>query len=214
MNLFEGNESEDSSTVIEPSDNDNSDGGSTDDSYYNTDGDGYSTDDSYNNSDDDYIDNIYYTDREFVGSDKESGKYYIGSCEIISNPSTGYYLLMRIAVSKITFFKFPFTHINKYLCWFNIAERDDRFNFQWNYYIKWTRVNILKLYIINDVYTVVIKTFWIRIIQRNWKRIYKKRQEIIKKRKRLDSLQHREITGRFPYGLNVLPSFHGMLYGV
>jgi len=40
-----------------------------------------------------------------------------------------------------------------------------------------------------------IKTFWLRILQRKWKKIFKKRKEVIKKRKTLSSLKYREING-------------------
>ena len=38
-------------------------------------------------------------------------------------------------------------------------------------------LEIVKLYIKNDVYNVVIKTFWVRLIQRTWKRIFRERQK-------------------------------------
>jgi hypothetical protein len=57
----------------------------------------------------------------------------------------------------------------------------------------------------------VLKTFWIRLVQRTWKRIYKERKDIFQRRRIISSLKHGEINGRWPDGLNVMPSVYGML---
>jgi len=58
----------------------------------------------------------------------------------------------------------------------------------------------------------IIKTFWIKIIQRTWKIIFKKRKLIIQKRTNLFSLHNRELTGHWPNTCYTLPSIKGMLY--
>jgi hypothetical protein len=57
----------------------------------------------------------------------------------------------------------------------------------------------------------IIKTFWIKIIQRTWKTIFKKRKIIIQKRKNILSLHNRELTGNWPNTCYTLPSIKGML---
>ena len=47
-----------------------------------------------------------------------------------------------------------------------------------------------------------IKTFWLRLIQRKWKRIYKQRKHIIRERMRFGSLRQREMTGKW----RIIPS--------
>ena len=70
---------------------------------------------------------------------------------------------------------------------------------------------ILQLHISEDgTYNVIIKTFWLRIVQRTWKRIYRERQEIWKKRRNIIALRQREITGKFPIGLRVMPNLLGV----
>lgn len=54
--------------------------------------------------------------------------------------------------------------------------------------------------------TCIIKTFWIKLIQRSWKKIYSKRKEIIKKRVNINNLHFWQINGKWPDGLNYLPS--------
>jgi len=66
-------------------------------------------------------------------------------------------------------------------------------------------------YLINRECVCVLKTFWIRLVQRTWKRIYKERKEIFQRRRIISSLKHRELTGRWPHGLHVMPSVYGML---
>ena len=50
-----------------------------------------------------------------------------------------------------------------------------------------------------------IKTFWIKLIQRRWKKIYKERQAILKQRMLPKSIREREITGKWPKGLRLWP---------
>lgn len=57
----------------------------------------------------------------------------------------------------------------------------------------------------------VIKTMWIKLIQRRWKSVFNKRQRIIEERSRISSIFYREIHGTWPTGLNALPGICGML---
>lgn len=56
-----------------------------------------------------------------------------------------------------------------------------------------------------------IKTFWLRIIQRKWKKIYRMRSELIKKRKLLKSIKYRNLYGKWPKGLCNIPKLCGIL---
>jgi hypothetical protein len=58
----------------------------------------------------------------------------------------------------------------------------------------------------------IIKTFWIKIIQRTWKTIFKIKKETIQKRKNILSLRNREMTGYWPTNCSYIPSIKGMLY--
>lgn len=57
----------------------------------------------------------------------------------------------------------------------------------------------------------VKKTWWIRLIQRTWKKIYKLRQEIIRQRLHPRNLFYRGITGSWPSECKYSPSIRGML---
>jgi hypothetical protein len=59
--------------------------------------------------------------------------------------------------------------------------------------------------------TVRLKTFWIRIVQRVWKRVFRERQEIMLKRRTLQNIRYFEQHGKHLPGIHVLPSLYGML---
>ena len=57
----------------------------------------------------------------------------------------------------------------------------------------------------------ILKTFWIRIIQKKWKKVFKQQQQIIQERCKLQNLNIRRITGYWPEYCNILPGLKGML---
>ena len=71
--------------------------------------------------------------------------------------------------------------------------------------------NFIKIYIVfvdelpGNESVCYIKTFWIKLIQRRWKKIYKQRQDILKQRMLPKSIREREITGKWPKGLRIWP---------
>jgi hypothetical protein len=58
----------------------------------------------------------------------------------------------------------------------------------------------------------IIKTMWLKFIQRKWKQVYQKRQEIMNNRKQIASILFRERNGKWGSNCNNLPSLKGMLY--
>ena len=57
----------------------------------------------------------------------------------------------------------------------------------------------------------ILKTVWLRIIQRKWKKVFAKRKDIIRSRCRPSSLHEREIYGKWPQVCRNLPGLRGML---
>lgn len=57
----------------------------------------------------------------------------------------------------------------------------------------------------------VLKTFWIKIIQRAWKKIFKIRKQIEKLRYHPRSILYWHLTGRWPENCNHMPSLYGIL---
>ena len=66
-------------------------------------------------------------------------------------------------------------------------------------------------YLSGDECVAVLKTFWLKIVQRCWKRVYLSRMKSIKERTLLKSLYFKEINGKWP---NTMPSITGMFYNL
>ena len=62
-----------------------------------------------------------------------------------------------------------------------------------------------------DHHVVIIKTIWIRIIQRKWKKIYAERMTVIRRRAQINSLYMREVTGKWPQNCANLPSIYRIM---
>jgi hypothetical protein len=106
-------------------------------------------------------------------------------------------LLLASTVHNKTFFQYNIDNIIYYLNNFSILRQDHLVN-----------PEIMKLQICDDsyVYSVVIKTFWIRLIQRVWKKIYKEKRMIVQNGL-IPYLKNRELTD----SQIRLPSLHGMM---
>jgi hypothetical protein len=57
----------------------------------------------------------------------------------------------------------------------------------------------------------IIKTFWLRLVQRCWRRVYNEKKRVIQRRKNIQSLRFREIHGKWPNDCNYLPGLNGMI---
>jgi hypothetical protein len=57
----------------------------------------------------------------------------------------------------------------------------------------------------------IIKTIWLKLVQKNWKRIFNERRKIIKIRCDPRSIRYREIHKKWPRECSHLPSLKGML---
>lgn len=64
------------------------------------------------------------------------------------------------------------------------------------------------IYLSGDEYVAIIKTHWIRLIQRTWKKIYKQKMETIKNMRSIYYLNKREINNKH---ILTLPTLKGML---
>jgi hypothetical protein len=112
-------------------------------------------------------------------------------------------ILFAYSVSAKTFFKYSYNVIIMYLLlssFFGISK-------------KYRKIEIIKLAFVSDHQPLIVicKTYWIRLIQRHWKRVYEERKWILDGRRAFNSIRHFELTGRYPIGLNHLPTIYGML---
>jgi hypothetical protein len=61
-------------------------------------------------------------------------------------------------------------------------------------------IQIVEQIEVNDYAMCIIKTHWVRLIQRRWRKIRNKR---INSKKKISNLRHREMYGKFPNSCNV-----------
>jgi hypothetical protein len=157
----------------------------------------YTEDDDYSfDSTDEFVcEQILRDESAHTYEDKTDKKYYIGTSFKLNNM-----MLIANSISSSSFYKYRYNDVLHYLLSYSIV-RSNRVS-----------IDIMQLNISSDgIYKVILKTFWLRIVQRTWKRIFKERQEMWRKRMSIGSLRHREIRGKYPVGLNVLPTIHGMV---
>lgn len=174
--------------------------------------------------DDDYsIDSAAYgaimeEDHENYYTEKEDKKYYLGSCApesrfVIVAGNMGSAVLATVGtrastlqwenqhwilagtITPAVFFRHRTIDVAQYL-WLSSMFR--RFH--------GPKIDILQLHISAEgVHHVIIKTFWLRLVQRTWRRVYRERQEIWKRRRSIMAQRTREVTGKYPVGLRVIP---------
>jgi hypothetical protein len=202
---------------------------STDNSYYENSSEYSNTDMLLYSHYDDSYDYIYEEDEQHILQDKEHNKYYIGHCykltttrinnnDHIENNDN---IMLSLSVSLPIFFKYDINEITNYLITFgseNTRENSSwsSFNYQNIFHRRTNRnIEIMKMNIIMDgdypMYTVIIKTHWLRLVQRHWKKIYLQRKNIIKQRGNITNLRYKELTGVYPSNIAYLPNLKGLM---
>jgi len=61
-------------------------------------------------------------------------------------------------------------------------------------------------------HVAIIKTLWIKWIQRKWRHVFNRRKQVIQERCRASNICHKERTGNWPPQCRTLPSLKGMLH--
>ena len=195
-------DSEDNSTVVielETDDNTDTETIDTDDHSY---------DDSGSDGGIEY-DSIHNEDAFHFYSEKENGKYYIGLCHLHSsmylNPSTHSYAhvthwLLSTSISANSFFRHSYDNINNYLYYYGLLR------------IPQHEVQIMQVHrLADEMCTVSIKTHWLRLVQRHWKKTYCKRRNMVRHRMSPQMQFYSQMHGKYPDCISRLPSLRGML---
>ena len=138
------------------------------------------------------LDDMYDFEEEFDAQEKEDGQYFIGIyiCmkdeQILDSGEDCNKLYLGMAVSANLFFQYEYKYIQKYLC-----SAIQYCRYARNYHLK---VSILQLNITTDgLCLVTVKTHWLKLIQRHWKKIMKNRKEFIENMKTWSYLRLREL---------------------
>lgn len=154
------------------------------------------------------LDSIY-DELDILNDSSESDEpiYSIGLCMSIQD-DLSHKILIGMKINVSLFYKYPISIIQSYLSDYsnNANIRVDPLSSQ---------INVFQLFIDKSgCYLAIVKTHWLRLIQRHWKKIFHLKQEQIKKQKALAHLKHREIKGRIPfpiYGLRGLMSTYKII---
>ena len=167
---------------------------------------------------DDYEENVYDCD------EISPTKYNIVLCELFNNKLHGstnsdvskhYLLINRIKKLDLDFIDDWTAPLNQ--DYIDRQEQITPHKFIRNYKNMITQPNYIKPEI-GEIINLptghsvcIIKTMWLRVIQRAWKRLIKERKQVIKMRCRFQSLKHREITGWWPDNCRHWPDLQGLL---
>jgi len=160
--------------------------------------DSMESDTEYDSETEEMIDRIYFHEEDFLDSEKEDKHYYIGNSWVSQDKL---YILYANAVTPTTFFRFDINHVKSYLHDYSIFPTN-------------SNIDIMKLFILDDhTYTVIIKTYWLKIIQRHWKKVYSQRKYCISRRRQIKTMMYVERNGMYPYDCHSMPGLQGMLSG-
>lgn len=73
---------------------------------------------------------------------------------------------------------------------------------------KYIRLEIIQTDVLTGQEEVAyLKTFWLRIVQRRWKKIYQARKDLLRQRSTLSAIFERQRTGQWPAHLRRWPIF-------
>jgi hypothetical protein len=142
------------------------------------------------------VENIFDREERFLDEDKVDGCYYIGLPCLMKLPREW---ILHISIQSRTMLSHRFDDVMRYLINYSVTR------------IRSPRMHIMKLDISNTgAYNVILKTHWLRLVQRTWKRIFKERQQFINNCKKPSYILHRQ-THRQCVNNQHFPSVNGML---
>jgi hypothetical protein len=150
----------------------------------------YSEDESEHESE---VDDLIYEPEE-----NSLTKYNIVLCELYNKDYHGYF------DGEINEHYLALTRFKKYdNNYINIYRRNNPLRF---------KIEIAEcLYLPSSHCVSILKTHWLKLVQRTWKKIYKHRKQTLLLRSHPNSLKYREIHGRWPNSCSNYPILKGML---
>lgn len=152
-------------------------------------------DSSSDDDDDESMDND--DDDESLDEPHHNKQYFIGLCKLIRPDN---YFIMLSVISSQLFFRYSEPAIRAYLECASIL------------YVHNAAIDIMKIEFSNyGSIAVIKKTYWIRLVQRCWRSVLRRRMEIIRKRASFTAQRHFELNGCYPPGLNTLPGLVSMM---
>ena len=141
------------------------------------------------------VENIFDREERFLDEDKIDGVYYIGLPCLMKSPREW---ILQIAIQPKTMLSNKMNDVMRYLIDYSVTR------------IRSPIMHIMKLDISNTgAYNVVLKTHWLRLVQRTWKR-FKEQQQFIDYCKNPRSILYRQTYGQWENSRK-FPTIQGML---
>jgi len=135
-------------------------------------------------------------EEDFKYEERQNGNYYIG---------LPYYdkvfeeLLLASSVRSDTFFSHSIENVTHYLKNYSVVRTDQR---------DVPEIMQLTIHPTTEAYNIVLKTHWIRLVQRTWKNVMQKRKTVLRQWYQPSFLHQRERQVR---NREVLPGLRGMM---
>jgi hypothetical protein len=143
------------------------------------------------------VENIFDREERFLDEDKVDGYYYIGLPCLMKSPREW---ILQIAIQPRTMLLHKSIDVMRYLTDYSVT------------CVRSPRMHIMKLDISNTgAYNVVLKTHWLRLVQRTWKRIFSKRKQFINNCKNPSSILYRQTHRQWKNNKH-LPGLTGMFF--
>jgi hypothetical protein len=146
----------------------------------------------------DRMEEMAEVDQNHLNQEKLDGHYYLGIISLIERQ-----WLLESSLSSNVFYRYSYEDVKTYLF------------LNTNSYPYTKEVQIIKIDLQTfgkfDMYNVIIKTYWIRLIQRHWRKICKENQTRNERKKSPIIQRYREIHGKYPVELQRL-RIYGMLF--
>ena len=115
---------------------------------------------------------IFDMEEHFLDEEKIDGCYYIGLPCLMKSPREW---ILQISIQPQTMLSHEYADVMRYLIDYSVTR------------IRNPIMHIMKLDISNTgAYNVVLKTYWLKLIQRTWKRVLKERKQYINNCMNLD----------------------------
>lgn len=166
----------------------------SDDEYETSTDDDSSLTDEY--EDENAVENIFDREERFLDEDKIDGVYYIGLPCLMKSPREW---ILQIAIQPRTMLSNKINNVMSYLIDYSVTR------------IRNPTIHIMKLDISNTgAYNVVLKTHWLRLVQRSWKRVLRERQLFINSCKTPRSILYRQTHGHWENNKQY-PTIKGMI---
>ena len=112
---------------------------------------------------------IFQQDQDHVYKDREDGSYYLGMYYYEQGQEQSSILLLANTVSAPVYLQNKHNDVVNYLVDYSMFPIDEQ------------RVDIIQLSILPDLtYSSIVKTYWIRLIQRHWRSAIQKARQLWK----------------------------------